>query len=142
VKAKVGYLPDRPPLYEDLSVNDYLTFAARIRGVPSAQTAKLVAEAVELTELATSAKKIIGALSHGYKQRVGIAQAIVHAPELGRARRADFRPRPRANRGDARAGQEPEGRAHRRALQPLRRNQRDLRPHHGHQRRQDRVVWH
>jgi ABC-2 type transport system ATP-binding protein len=82
VKAKVGYLPDRPPLYEDLSVNDYLTFAARIRGVPSAQTAKLVAEAVELTELGDVAKKIIGALSHGYKQRVGIAQAIVHAPEL------------------------------------------------------------
>jgi ABC-2 type transport system ATP-binding protein len=82
VKAKVGYLPDRPPLYEDLSVNDYLTFAARIRGVPSPQTAKLVAEAVELTELGDVSKKIIGALSHGYKQRVGIAQAIVHAPEL------------------------------------------------------------
>ena len=82
VKAKVGYLPDRPPLYEDLSVTDYLTFAARLRGVPSAQTAKLVAEAVELTELGDVSKKIIGALSHGYRQRVGIAQAIVHAPEL------------------------------------------------------------
>jgi len=82
VKSKVGYLPDRPPLYEDLSVNDYLTFAARLRGVPSAKTAKLVAEAVELTELGDVAKKIIGALSHGYKQRVGIAQAIVHAPDF------------------------------------------------------------
>jgi ABC-2 type transport system ATP-binding protein len=82
VKAKVGYLPDRPPLYEDLSVSDYLTFAARLRGVPSAQTAKLVAEAVELTELGDVAKKVIGALSHGYKQRVGIAQAIVHAPDF------------------------------------------------------------
>src|SRR4029078_12551018 len=51
VKAKVGYLPDRPPLYEDLSVSDYLEFAARIRGVPSAKTAKLVSEAIELTEL-------------------------------------------------------------------------------------------
>jgi len=82
VKSKVGYLPDRPPLYEDLSVSDYLTFAARLRGVPSAQTAKLVAEAVELTELGDVAKKVIGALSHGYKQRVGIAQAIVHAPDF------------------------------------------------------------
>ena len=76
VKAKVGYLPDRPPLYEEQTVNDYLTFAARLRGVPSSQTAKLVAEAVELTELGNVSKKIIGALSHGYKQRVGIAQAI------------------------------------------------------------------
>ncbi len=82
VKSKVGYLPDRPPLYEDLSVSDYLTFAARLRGVPSDKTAKLVAEAVELTELGDVAKKIIGSLSHGYKQRVGIAQAIVHAPDL------------------------------------------------------------
>lgn len=82
VKSKVGYLPDRPPLYEDLSVTDYLTFAARLRGVPSGQTAKLVAEAVELTELGDVAKKVIGALSHGYKQRVGIAQAIVHAPDF------------------------------------------------------------
>ena len=82
VKAKVGYLPDRPPLYDDLSVTDYLTFAARLRGVPSAQTAKMVAEAIELTELGDVSKKIIGALSHGYKQRVGIAQAIVHAPDF------------------------------------------------------------
>jgi len=82
VKAKVGYLPDRPPLYEDLSVSDYLTFAARIRGAEKSQVGKLVAEAIELTELGDVSKKIIGALSHGYKQRVGIAQAIVHAPEL------------------------------------------------------------
>ena len=82
VKAKVGYLPDRPPLYEDLSVSDYLTFAARIRGVPGDQTKKLVAEAVELTELGDVSNKIIGALSHGFRQRVGIAQAIVHAPDL------------------------------------------------------------
>jgi ABC-2 type transport system ATP-binding protein len=82
VKSKVGYLPDRPPLYEDMSVSDYLAFAARLRGVPSANTAKLVAEAVELTELGGVSKKVIGSLSHGYKQRVGIAQAIVHAPDF------------------------------------------------------------
>ncbi len=82
VKAKVGYLPDQPPLYEDMSVSEYLAFAAQLRGVPRAKTAKLVAEAVELTELGDVAKKVIGALSHGYKQRVGIAQAIVHAPDF------------------------------------------------------------
>jgi ABC-2 type transport system ATP-binding protein len=65
-----------------LSVNDYLTFAARLRSVPASKTAKLVAEAVELTELGDVSRKIIGALSHGYKQRVGIAQAIVHAPDF------------------------------------------------------------
>jgi ABC-2 type transport system ATP-binding protein len=82
VKAKVGYLPDQPPLYEDMSVTDYLGFAAKLRGVPSAKMGKLVTEAIELTELGDVQKKIIGALSHGYKQRVGIAQAIVHAPDF------------------------------------------------------------
>jgi ABC-2 type transport system ATP-binding protein len=82
VKAKVGYLPDQPPLYEDMSVTDYLAFAARLRRVPSDKAAKLVTEAIELTELGDVQKKIIGALSHGYKQRVGIAQAIVHAPDF------------------------------------------------------------
>jgi ABC-2 type transport system ATP-binding protein len=82
VKAKVGYLPDRPPLYEDMSVTDYLTFAAKLRGVPAPRTGKLVSEALELTELGDVSQKIIGALSHGYKQRVGIAQAIVHAPDF------------------------------------------------------------
>lgn len=82
VKSKVGYLPDRPPLYEDMTVSAYLSFAARLRGVPKDKTAKMVDEALELTELGGVAKRVIGALSHGYKQRVGIAQAIVHAPDL------------------------------------------------------------
>ncbi len=82
VKAKVGYLPDRPPLYDDMNVSDYLAFAARLRGVAGDKTRKLVAEAIELTELGDVSRKVIGALSHGYKQRVGIAQAIVHAPDF------------------------------------------------------------
>jgi ABC-2 type transport system ATP-binding protein len=82
VKGRVGYLPDRPPLYEDMSVTEYLAFAAKLRAVPRDKIAKLVTEAVELTELGDVSKKIIGALSHGYKQRVGIAQAIVHAPDF------------------------------------------------------------
>jgi ABC-2 type transport system ATP-binding protein len=82
VKAKVGYLPDEPPLYEEMSVTEYLGFAAQLRGIARPKTAKLVAEAIELTELGDVSKKVIGALSHGYKQRVGIAQAIVHAPDF------------------------------------------------------------
>lgn len=82
VKARVGYLPDQPPLYDDMSVTDYLAFAAKLRRVPRDKTARLVSEAIELTELGDVQKKIIGALSHGYKQRVGIAQAIVHAPDF------------------------------------------------------------
>lgn len=82
VKAKVGYLPDQPPLYEEMTVSEYLGFAAQLRGVTRADTGKLVAEAIELTELGDVSRKIIGALSHGYKQRVGIAQAIVHSPDL------------------------------------------------------------
>jgi ABC-2 type transport system ATP-binding protein len=82
VKAKVGYLPDQPPLYEDMNVSEYLAFAAKLRNAPRDKIAKLVSEALELTELGGVAKKTIGALSHGYKQRVGIAQAIVHAPDF------------------------------------------------------------
>jgi ABC-2 type transport system ATP-binding protein len=82
VKQKVGYLPDQPPLYDDMTVSEYLGFAAQLRGVPRAKLSKLVDEAVELTELGDVSRKVIGALSHGYKQRVGIAQAIVHAPDF------------------------------------------------------------
>jgi ABC-2 type transport system ATP-binding protein len=82
VKSKVGYLPDQPPLYDDMTVSEYLSFAAQLRGVPRVKLGKLVDEAVELTELGDVSRKVIGALSHGYKQRVGIAQAIVHAPDF------------------------------------------------------------
>lgn len=82
VRAKVGYLPDRPPLYEDMTVREYLAYAARLRNVPSAQVKKRVADVEELTEIGDVAGQLIGSLSHGFKQRVGIAQSIVHGPEL------------------------------------------------------------
>jgi len=82
VRAKVGYLPDRPPLYEDMTVNEYLSYAARLRNVPSSNVKKRVADVAELTELGDVAGQLVGSLSHGFKQRVGIAQAIVHGPEL------------------------------------------------------------
>ncbi len=82
VRAKVGYLPDRPPLYDDMTVREYLGYAARLRNVPPNQVQKRVADVEELTEIGDVGRQLIGSLSHGYKQRVGIAQSIVHGPEL------------------------------------------------------------
>ena len=82
VRTKVGYLPDRPPLYDDMTVHEYLGFAARLRGVPSAEVEKRANDAEELTDVVETRNQLIGSLSHGYRQRVGIAQAIVHRPAL------------------------------------------------------------
>ena len=81
-KAHLGYLPETPPLYRELSVNDYLTFAARLRGMRSAVVAEALALARERCGLEAVGKKIIGTLSRGYQQRVGIAQAIIHGPAV------------------------------------------------------------
>ncbi len=82
VRSMIGYLPDTPPLYDEMSVHSFLRFAAELRGVPSASLATSVAAAIEQTALSGVADSPIGALSHGYRQRVGIAQAIVHQPKL------------------------------------------------------------
>jgi ABC-2 type transport system ATP-binding protein len=82
VRAKVGYLPDRPPLYDDMTVREYLRYAARLRGVKAADVEKKVSNAEELTELGDVRNQLVGTLSHGYRQRVGIAQAVVHEPEF------------------------------------------------------------
>jgi ABC-2 type transport system ATP-binding protein len=82
VRGKVGYLPDRPPLYDDMTVHEYLSYAARLRRVRGPQVEKRVLDVEELTELGSVRGKLIGALSHGYRQRIGIAQAIVHQPAL------------------------------------------------------------
>jgi ABC-2 type transport system ATP-binding protein len=82
VRGKVGYLPDRPPLYDDMTVREYLAYAARLRNVPSGEVPKRLGDVLELTELGSVGDQLIGSLSHGYRQRVGIAQSIVHSPEL------------------------------------------------------------
>jgi ABC-2 type transport system ATP-binding protein len=82
VRARVGYLPDRPPLYDDMNVEEYLSFAARLRRVPSSDVARRVANVIEQTELGTVRTQMIGTLSHGFRQRAGIAQAIVHRPKF------------------------------------------------------------
>ncbi len=81
-KAHLGYLPETPPLYRELSVNDYLTFAARLRGMKSAAVAEALAQTRQRCGLEAVSKKIIGTLSKGYQQRVGIAQAIIHRPAV------------------------------------------------------------
>ncbi|WP_434388081.1 ABC transporter ATP-binding protein [Melittangium boletus] len=82
VRQRIGYLPDTPPLYEEMDVGDFLAFVARLRGVPSRQVAARVAEAEEKTGLGEVDTAPIASLSHGYRQRVGLAQAIVHRPAL------------------------------------------------------------
>jgi ABC-2 type transport system ATP-binding protein len=82
VKKRVGYLPETPPLYPDMSVREYLDFCARIKGVPASERAGRVADAVERCRVGDVRDKLIGKLSKGYRQRVGLAQAILHNPDV------------------------------------------------------------
>ena len=82
VKKRIGYLPEIPPLYGDMIVSDYLDFVARLKGVDGSRVAGLVARALERTQLTDVRKRLIQNLSKGYRQRVGLAQAIVSDPEI------------------------------------------------------------
>jgi len=82
VKRAIGYLPESPPIYMEMPVRDYLEFAARLNQVPKGEVKRHVDWAIEKTNLGDVAKRIIGNLSKGYKQRVGLAQALVHRPPL------------------------------------------------------------
>jgi len=82
VRKRIGYLPDTPPLYGEMTVSEYLTFAARLRGVSGSKAPERVGVSLEATDLTDVADDLISSLSHGYRQRVGIAQAIVHDPGL------------------------------------------------------------
>lgn len=81
-KALLGYLPETPPLYRELTVDEYLRLAARLRRVAKAEIADAVERAKRRCGLADAGKRLIGNLSKGYRQRVGIAQAIVHNPRV------------------------------------------------------------
>jgi len=81
-KACIGFLPETPPLYRDMRVDDYLIFAARLRLMPHEMIPDALAEAARRCGLQDVRRQIIGTLSKGYQQRVGIAQAIVHGPEV------------------------------------------------------------
>jgi ABC-2 type transport system ATP-binding protein len=81
-KRRIGYLPETPPLYTDMTVRDYLLFVARIRGVASKALRAQVDTAMEKARVADVATRHCGKLSKGYRQRVGLAQAILHNPEV------------------------------------------------------------
>src|SRR5437867_7874970 len=82
VKRRIGYLPEHPPLYKEMTVRAYLAFVARIKGVPSRRVRESVESVVERCGLSEVAGRLIQNLSKGYQQRVGIAQAIVHSPDV------------------------------------------------------------
>ena len=82
VKKRIGYLPETPPLYPDMSVDEYLTFVGALKGIPSADLSKRVAEVEERCAVADVKNKLISKLSKGYRQRVGLAQAIIHNPDV------------------------------------------------------------
>jgi ABC-2 type transport system ATP-binding protein len=81
-KSKLGYLPETPPLYRELNVDEYLLLAAKLHRVPHAARSAAVAKAKERCGLSEVGRKLIAHLSKGYQQRVGIAQAIVHEPDV------------------------------------------------------------
>jgi ABC-2 type transport system ATP-binding protein len=81
-KRRTGYLPETPPLYPDMTVSDYLEFVARIKGVPRSERRTRVAGVMERTRVADMAKRHCGKLSKGYRQRVGLAQALLHNPDV------------------------------------------------------------
>ena len=81
-KACVGYLPEQPPLYPEMTVQEYLTFAAELKGVKKAERKEQVCRAARRTGLEVVLPRLIRSLSKGYKQRVGIAQALLGSPRL------------------------------------------------------------
>ncbi|QOY84961.1 ABC transporter ATP-binding protein [Paludibaculum fermentans] len=82
VKKRIGYLPENPPVYPEMEVEEYLAFVGRLKGIPSAELAKRVDEVAERCAVADVRKKLIAKLSKGYRQRVGLAQAIIHNPDV------------------------------------------------------------
>jgi len=82
VQKRIGYLPENAPLYPELSVQSYLKMIADLRQIPEADQPALLSEAVRATDLADHLTRPIGQLSKGYRQRVGLAQAILHQPKL------------------------------------------------------------
>jgi ABC-2 type transport system ATP-binding protein len=81
-KRRTGYLPETPPLYPDMTVSEYLAFVAKIKGVPPADQKQRVRTVMERTHVADMANRLCSKLSKGYKQRVGLAQALIHNPDV------------------------------------------------------------
>jgi ABC-2 type transport system ATP-binding protein len=81
-KRRTGYLPETPPLYPDMTVREYLDFVAKIKGVPATERRARVGSVMERTRIADMAARHCSKLSKGYRQRVGLAQALIHNPDV------------------------------------------------------------
>jgi ABC-2 type transport system ATP-binding protein len=82
VKKRIGYLPETPPLYPDMEVHEYLNFVGRLKGLRGPDLDRRVDEVSERCSVGDVRQKLIGKLSKGYRQRVGLAQAIIHNPDV------------------------------------------------------------
>lgn len=82
VKRNIGYLPEIPPVYPEMEVDSYLEFVARLKGIANARIASSIEAALEKTSITHVRRKLIGKLSKGYRQRVGLAQALIHNPKV------------------------------------------------------------
>src|SRR5215469_7028868 len=82
VKKRIGYLPETPPVYPDMEVAEYLVFTGRLKGIVSADIHRRVDEVMGRCAIGDVRNKLIGKLSKGYRQRVGLAQAIIHNPDV------------------------------------------------------------
>ncbi len=82
VKKRIGYLPENPPLYFDFRVGEYLEFVSKIKGVPSNKRKTAISNTIEKSGLKNVGNQVIGSLSKGYKQRVGLAQALLTEPDV------------------------------------------------------------
>src|SRR5437588_8340543 len=82
VKRRIGYLPETPPLYPEMEVSEYLEFVGRLKGVPKENLARRIDEVLEKCAIGNVRSKLISKLSKGYRQRVGLGQAILHNPDV------------------------------------------------------------
>ncbi len=82
VKKIIGYLPENVPLYPEMTVREYLSFVSEIKQIPSSDRSQAVAKAIEISSLQAVEKRLIKYISRGYRQRVGIAQALIHEPKV------------------------------------------------------------
>ena len=82
VRKRIGYLPEAPPLYPEMTVSGYLTFVARLKGIPSGEIPNRCEQVMERCAVTDVKDRLISKLSKGYRQRVGLAQAIIHNPEV------------------------------------------------------------